>query len=189
MNNYKKCWDFIRANRNYFYTVILLFFAFIILGLFYQPESITNYLNELLKNLFEQAKNNNYFEMLVFIFKNNITTAFIALVFGLFFGVYPIFVVAMNGYVVGYVISLSYKAAGASSILLLLPHGIFEIPALFLSLGLGIKLGFSLVSGLVSGKLKKFVFSLENSLRIFIYLILPLLIIAAIIETSLIFLI
>ena len=75
-------------------------------------------------------------------------------------------------------------AAGNGYLILLrlLPHGIFEIPALILSLGLGLKLGFFIFT---KNKKKYLKDNLINSLRVFVYIILPLLIIAAIIEASL----
>ena len=65
------------------------------------------------------------------------------------------------------------------------PHGIFELPAVFISLGLGLKLGTFIFQ---RNKLKAFAEFFWNSLRVFLFIVLPLLIIAAIIEGSLIFL-
>jgi stage II sporulation protein M len=67
----------------------------------------------------------------------------------------------------------------------LLPHGIFELPAIFISFGMGLKFGTFLF---YKEKMKKFAEFFSNSLRVFVFVILPLLVIAAIIEGSLIFL-
>ncbi|MEI6731787.1 MAG: stage II sporulation protein M, partial [archaeon] len=72
-----------------------------------------------------------------------------------------------------------------SSFWKIVPHGIFELPAIFVSLGLGIKLG-AFVFG--PERKKEFVRRALASLKVFVYVVLPLLIIAAIIEGMLIFL-
>ncbi|HJX50295.1 MAG TPA: stage II sporulation protein M, partial [Candidatus Nanoarchaeia archaeon] len=69
-------------------------------------------------------------------------------------------------------------------LLRLLPHGIFEFPAIILALATGIRLGLFWFS---DNKKKEFVKRVEGSLRVFLFVILPLLIIAAIIEGFLIF--
>jgi stage II sporulation protein M len=65
----------------------------------------------------------------------------------------------------------------------LLPHGIFELPALFLSAGLGLRLGTFIFR---KNKLKSLKNYLFESLRVFLFIIFPFLLIAAIIEGILI---
>ena len=61
--------------------------------------------------------------------------------------------------------------------------GDFELPALFISIGLGLKLGLFLF---IRQPKERFFNYLINSLRVFIFIILPLLLLAAIIEGLLI---
>jgi len=89
-----------------------------------------------------------------------------------------------NGYVVGFVLSKSVLDSGFSVIFNLFPHGIFELPAVFISLGMGLKLGFTFFQNNWKKKILK---NLLNSLRVFVLIVFPLLIIAAIIESILIF--
>jgi uncharacterized membrane protein SpoIIM required for sporulation len=68
----------------------------------------------------------------------------------------------------------------------LLPHGFFELFAVFISLGMGLKIG-----GFIFQK-KKINFLRDNflnSFKVFLFIIIPLLIIAAIIESLFIFVI
>jgi len=103
------------------------------------------------------------------------------ILYGFALGIFPVLSIFANGYVVGYVVSSSVSSSGVLSLLDLLPHGIFELPAIFISFGMGIKFGSFLF---YKEKAKKFVEFFVNSIRVFIFVVLPLLIIAAIIEGS-----
>ena len=145
------------------------------------------------------------------------------MIFGIVLGIFSIITAIANGYLLGFVSLLVVKQAGISVLWKLFPHGIFELPALFISLGLGLRLGFwlfyepikfywknnklilssfilfyfpSLISTLLfDSKFKKIMGTkfedfknyLLNSLRVFIFVVIPLLILAAIIEGTLIF--
>ena len=90
-----------------------------------------------------------------------------------------------NGYILGFVSSMSVESAGVASLGKIIPHGIFELPAIFISLGLGLKFG---TFAFQKNKAKSFKNYLINSLRVFLLIVIPLLIIAGIIEGTLIFL-
>ena len=70
----------------------------------------------------------------------------------------------------------------------ILPHGVFELPAIIFSIGIGLKLGWSVVGGRWSARKGKgsvgYVF-LEG-VRFFVFVVFPLLVVAAIIEGLLI---
>ena len=72
---------------------------------------------------------------------------------------------------------------GINVLFRLVPHGIFELPSFIISLGLGLRLGLYLF---LKKRGETFSGNLENVLRVFIFVILPLLLIAAFIETMLI---
>ena len=105
------------------------------------------------------------------------------MILGIFFGIFPLWFTLQNGYVLGFVSSISVGEAGIGSLWRIIPHGIFELPAIFISLGLGIKLG-SFV--FYKDSRKKFNEFLKNSLRVFIFIVIPLLVLAGIIEGFLI---
>ena len=72
---------------------------------------------------------------------------------------------------------------GYFSLWKILPHGIFELPSIIISFALGIKLGMFVFAKNPSKEFKKrFVLGLKT----FVFVILPLLVIAAIIEGLLI---
>ena len=67
--------------------------------------------------------------------------------------------------------------------LAIVPHGVFELPAYFLSVAIGLKLAREVLKPKLERQLR---LQLGDGLRVYLRLILPLLIIAAIIESGLI---
>jgi stage II sporulation protein M len=81
------------------------------------------------------------------IFIQNVTASLIAWLGGIILGIAPFLMVAVNGFILGYVIlylaSVSERVGESIVFLLagLLPHAIFELPAFFLAAVLGLSLG------------------------------------------------
>ena len=106
------------------------------------------------------------------------------MVFGIVLGIFSIITVIINGYLLGFVSARVVYAEGITSLWRLLPHGIFELPAVLISMGLGLKIGTFIFQKKKIKSLKEFFLS---SFKTFLFVILPLLVIAALIETTLIF--
>jgi stage II sporulation protein M len=173
--------NYIKENKEYIYSAIILFCVASILGALLHNN--LGFLDKYIKQIMDSTKNLSGLNLISFIFKNNLITSFFSLFLGLIFGIPPIVNAITNGLLVGYV---SEKVVSSTNILelwRLLPHGIFELPAIFISIGLGLKLGSSLFS---IKRIKKLNPNLKNSINVFILIIIPLLIIAAIIEGLLI---
>ncbi|MEX0920464.1 MAG: stage II sporulation protein M [Candidatus Pacearchaeota archaeon] len=223
--NYSQSWSFVKESKNFVYVAIGIFLLFVAVGFFVPPPAdIEQKILEFVQELFLKTEGMSQGELINFIFFNNLQASFFGMILGIALGVYPLASTILNGYIVGYVSSLSVGAAGFSTLLNLVPHGIFELPALFISLGLGLLLGyhsilflyefiryhqrevplwlliillillpilFLIISFIIDRNNKKFsedmVTSIINSLRVFAFIVLPLLIVAAIIEGSLIF--
>ncbi|MBS3070857.1 stage II sporulation protein M [Candidatus Pacearchaeota archaeon] len=183
--NYADSFGYIKESKNFIYLSIIVFSFFYLLGFLVQPSDyILSFIIDFVEEILERTKDMSQIELIEFVFLNNIQSSFFAMVLGIFLGIFPIFVLILNGYVVGFVSLISIEADGAFSILRLLPHGIFELPAIFISAGLGIKLGTFLFQ---KNKYKSLKYYFINSCKVFFLVVLPLLIIAAIIEGSLIF--
>jgi len=78
------------------------------------------------------------------IFWNNLQAALMFIILGSFFGILPIFGLLINGVLIGVVLSMVGDTALSSIMLFIvgvLPHGIFEIPAILIAGGFGLKLG------------------------------------------------
>lgn len=181
-NEYLLAFNFLKKCKNQIYFMIGIFIIFSIIGFFIPlPEDTINQLMDYFKELVLSTENFGFLEMLWFLFKNNIWASFFAFAGGIFLGIVPIFNSIANGFVLGFASRVSVSSAGILSLWRLLPHGIFELPALFISLGIGLKLGMSVI--LEKESIKETFF---NSLRVFLLIVLPLLIIAGIIEAALI---
>ncbi|RLG16434.1 hypothetical protein DRN69_00895 [Candidatus Pacearchaeota archaeon] len=183
---YKESWNFIKDSKNFIFIGISIFFVLFLIGFFVPaPEFIAEQISQFVQELLEKTKNMSLEELTGFIFLNNLQTSFFAMVLGVFLGLVPIFLAMANGYILGFIASLSVKSGGLMVLWRLFPHGIFELPAVFISLGLGLKLGSFIFQKKRIKSLKEF---LWKSLKTFLLVIVPLLIIAAIIEGVLIFL-
>lgn len=184
--NYVQSWKYIKESRHFIYSIIILFLFFSLLGFFFPvPENISAYIMEFIEELLRKIEGMSPGELIKFIFLNNIQGSFFGMIFGILLGIFSLTSVILNGYVLGFVAAESVRGSGILILLRLLPHGIFELPALFLSLGLGLKLGAFIFQ---KNKLKSLQRYVWESFRVFLFVIIPLLIIAAIIEGSFIFL-
>jgi len=120
-----------------------------------------------------------------FIFFNNIKASFFVLVLGIGVGVFPLIAAIANGYLLGFVTREVAITNGLLTMWRLLPHGIFELPAIIFSMGMGIKIGMDLIT-VKRRKKEKLKSNYARGLRVYLFIILPLLLIAGIIEALLI---
>jgi len=181
--NYSKSWEYIKESRNFIWAAVIIFFAAAIIGFLYQPTFLVNWVMGQMKKALADTIGMNTFQLIFYIFFNNIRAGFGGLIYGAGFGIITVMLSILNGYAVGYISNSTISAVGAGSLLNLLPHGIFELPAIFISFGMGIKFGSFIF---YKEKMKNFSKFFVNSMRVFVFVVLPLLIIAAIIEGSLI---
>ena len=124
------------------------------------------------------------------LFINNTRAMFIAVVLGMIpFVFWPFFTLFLNSSLVGVVVGIFDATTDYNIFYLiltkLLPHGIFELPALFVSTAMGIKLCIISSKKIIGKKDLSLKYHLINCLRVFLFIIIPFLILAAIIESSL----
>ncbi len=177
---YGECWGYIKDSKKFIYAILVIFFGFAIIGFFvpapdYLIEQIMKFIEELLK----RTEGLSAGQLIRFIFFNNVQSSFFGMIFGVVLGIFPVLAAISNGYLLGFVSAFSVSSQGVLSLWKLLPHGIFELPAIFISLGLGLKLGSFIFQ---KKKFEMFKKNLMNSLRVFLLVIIPLLIFAGIIE-------
>lgn len=180
-NPYLRGIKYIRESVNYIYLVIFLFFLFAVFGFVFSG-SLT-FIDELLRDILLKAEGLNMLEMVDFIFFNNFRVSFWGLFLGIFLGIFSLINVVSNGVVLGYVFSKLADASRLGEFWRIFPHGIFELPAVFISLALGIKLGMFIFA---KNKSEEFSRMTSESLVVFVFYVVPLLIVAAIIEGILI---
>jgi|SRR3989344_6953759 len=178
---YFECFSYLKESKKFIYASIILFIVFSYIGFLLSDQLV--FLNKILKDLIGQTQGLGAFQLVIFILKNNILASFFGMVSGFVLGIFPFISILNNGIILGYVGSLVYSTSGGFDLLRLIPHGIFELPAIFISLGLGMRLGFFFVAKKKLVELKR---RLLLSLNTFLLIVIPLLIIAAIIEGVLI---
>ncbi len=122
-------------------------------------------------------------ELFGYVVANNALKSLLFMVGGLLGGILPLFFVIFNGFFIGWVayslgstMGLGFVAAG------LVPHGIFEIPAIILAMSMGMHLGYALLNRLRGqGDLWR---EARLALGLFVNRVLPLLVLAAVIEVT-----
>ncbi|GGE00712.1 stage II sporulation protein M [Paenibacillus nasutitermitis] len=129
---------------------------------------------------------------MVFIFFNNAIKSIIVMYLGAIFGIVPFIFLAVNGMMIGYIVSKTAAGGGDAIVMLmkgLLPHGIIEIPAIIIACAYGFKFGAMMFKGIGSAVTKRTGWGKE--LERFVARTLPamvfivgLLLIAAVIEST-----
>jgi len=182
--HYSLSWRYLKESKEYILLTVLILIGAFLIAWFFQPPVLVNMIKGFVDRVLTETEGLNLWQMFVYILNNNLKSSFFAMILGVGLGIFSIFTAIVNGYVLGFVSEKSVSVGGVSILLRLLPHGIFEFPAIVIAISLGIKLGMFVFS---KDKKREFMRRFENSLRIFLFVILPLLIIAAIIESALIF--
>ncbi|MCA9485757.1 MAG: stage II sporulation protein M [Nanoarchaeota archaeon] len=180
-NQFKEAIKYVKESRNFIYASIIIFIVFSIIG--FMASDQLRFLDEILKDLIQKTDGLGTFELIFFILQNNLQSALFSIILGIVAGIFPLGSAIMNGTIMGYVLARTSEVAGFGVWWRLLPHGIFELPAIFISFGLGIKLGLSFFT---KKPLKNIKERFYQSLNVMLMIIIPLLIIAAIIEGALI---
>jgi len=178
--NYSACWKFLNESRWYVVFALGIFALSFLIGFIY-PMFFREEIFGLIARIIETLEGKTTFELISFIFFNNLKASFMAIILGIILGIFPLITGIANGYVLGFVSRETASKEGLAVMWNLLPHGIFELPAIMLSIGIGLKIGTS-----VFRKKKNFEYNFKEGLRFFVFVIFPLLLIAGIIEGILI---
>ncbi|MFA5871506.1 MAG: stage II sporulation protein M [Parcubacteria group bacterium] len=168
---------------NYIFIIWVIFILSAVSGYLMamqDPVASRDSVNQLFSS-FSFAKNLNTFQLFAFIFLNNSLKALFVLLTGFFFGIIPIFFVFTNANLIGLVLAVFGPREGFLRVVLsLLPHGIFEIPAVLMASGYGLWLGVKFYRKIRYGEPFKEAF--RYSVKKYFKIILPLLLLAAFIE-------
>lgn len=164
----------------------LVFFFSIFIGYALGGETSAQSFEGVLSNIPDPTESSSI-EMFAAILSNNVVASFLFLATGILGGVPPLMFMAFNGFFIGYI---SWNVSQVQGLVFvfatILPHGVIEIPAILLSASMGVGLGYQVIHRLLKREgLARYV---KDSLTIFVMRILPLLVVAAGIETALIYL-
>lgn len=181
--SYASCKKFLIESKSYILFSIYLFTFAVIFGIFYNaPQDIAQKLLEYLQQIVGQFAGLNLPQTINYIFWNNLSVCMIIIFSSVFLCIFPFVLALSNGFILGFVVKHAVSLNGLAVVWRLFPHGVFELPAIIISLGLGFKLGIEIFT---KRQIKN---NLKEIFRIIALIIIPLLFIAAIIEGSLVFL-
>jgi stage II sporulation protein M len=133
------------------------------------------------KEVAGQMSVDNPADMCVKLFANNLEACIMLFLGGASFGILTIFIMSLNGIVIGAVMEIVHTDHSALFVAAaILPHGIFEIPAFIISGALGILLAQSLIAEWYTGHDASA--DAARYARTFLIWVLPLVAIAACVE-------
>jgi stage II sporulation protein M len=162
----------------------LLFFATLTVGWVgttQNPEVGENLMKLFQKEVAGQIMGNNPFDICIKLFINNFETCILLFLGGASFGILTIFIMSLNGIVIGAIMEIIHQDHSWTFIAAaLLPHGIFEIPAFIIAGALGILLAQSLIAEWYGGGDTSR--DAQRLARIFLLYVLPLVAVAACVE-------
>jgi stage II sporulation protein M len=177
---------YIHRLRPYLTTSIVLFSVGAALGLIIINEfpHMTDSLEESLQAFIKQFHGLPKLKLAAAIFLNNSVKTFAVILLGIFFGVVPTLFLIANGAALTVVLTLSTQSRGIGlSLLSVVPHGILELPAVFLGTAIGLMLGASFTRRLTTKSEDiRIGAELGQALKFFVIIIVPLLIAAAFVE-------
>ncbi|NJD75533.1 MAG: stage II sporulation protein M [Candidatus Methanoperedens sp.] len=177
--------DYLYSLRKYILVVTGVFILSLIAGLVASQKNFgfsENYF-ETLQNSYGWIKELNPFLIMLLIFFNNAIKSLLALLLGVGLGVIPLLFVAVNGVVLSIVVDVVSKKQGILFVAAaLLPHGIIEIPIVLISAGIGLRLGYVMYLS-IRGLRTDIKQELKQGLIFYIIRIVPLLFVAAMVET------
>jgi stage II sporulation protein M len=180
--------EIIRHNLKYIiFAGVLLFVGAVIGGIL--GDQLYGFIEEQLSKIQELGEkisaNGNPLYASWVIFWNNLQAALVFIILGSVFGIMPFLGLLLNGMLIGVVLSLVGDTAISSLMVFavgVLPHGIFEIPAILIAGGFGLKLGTVWLKPIAGMKRwESFKYTWAEILDIIVFVVM-LLVVAALIE-------
>ncbi len=162
--------------------VLLLFGISALLG-FNDTFSKSDFFKKVTKALFEPFIGIHGVFLFIRILVHNLIATIVTIYAGFFFALIPLFSILTNGLLFGGFLKsvpANTQLSTFETILMILPHGIFEIPSMILSLAIGIKFG---SWPFKKDKLKFIKMNFRESSLSLGIIVAPFLFVAAIIET------
>ncbi len=178
--------NLIWGNRRWFFVITAVFLVSVLIGVLvslfatsFSEQIIASYVRSIKPDLKEG------WDLTLFIYQRNLTITTLASVFSFFFGIAAIFVTFINGLLLGLIFGYPkiYSLANPLYfVALIVPHGILEYFATFLSLAFGLRLGINWTLITNQGKRKQTFFKNFRELLTILVLVGFILFLAAFIE-------
>jgi stage II sporulation protein M len=176
---------YFRRLKPYLAASLILFCAGIVAGLMImqQNPSLAGYFEDTLADFVKHFSGMPRVQLAAAIFLNNAVKTLLAILLGFLLGIIPVIFLVANGVALGVAWILSSDARGPwLSLLTLLPHGILELPAVFLGTGIGLMIGVAVFRSMTRRGETTLASELTLALRYYCSVIVPLLFAAALVE-------
>jgi stage II sporulation protein M len=185
--NTKEAIAYLSYLKGYILFVSLIFVLSILMGYWYSglDQAFATQTSVDISEMFAIIQGLHPLIIMVIIFLNNSIKCLIVLLLGIGFGLIPLVFLTYNGFLIGVVVLMTERIEGSLYVLAaIVPHGIIELPMILFSAAIGIRLGHDLWSALMGKKvdIKK---DFKKGMLFYMHWILPLLFIAAAVETFL----
>jgi len=165
--------------------ILFLIFSTAFLAGTLAPASVRNEVTKVFQLVADSYRGLAGGTLFFYILFNNVMASILILVSGVLIGIVLVFAVGSNGFVLGVLYRNAAEVTGYSKAgLMLLPHGVFEIPALLISASYGLWLGVMVVRRIRGKESTLLRFHIGHAFRRYLPVVFPLLIIAAAIETA-----
>ena len=182
--NYIK--SYLIENKNYFLVSAILFFMFFFLYFYFFSYVSLPLEDKILTDLkwyVSKFSMNNSILLAFQIWWNNSFIVFLWLISWFFFSFLALIIIFANSALLWLILARSIESVWIwHSLLLLLPHGIVEIPVVLIGMWLAFKLTILIFRKIFRFKTTKFLFETKNVFKFYFLFILPMLLIAAIVE-------
>jgi len=179
-------WRYLAGIRPHLLISTVLFIASLVMGYgyaFLYPEKAYGLFETLQRMMSPKFTDLSALSMTYAIFRNNLIASFIVMSAGLGLGVLSVTGLMFNGIILGMVV---YVVKSKSILLLfsILPHGIIELPIFLISAAIGLRLGQEVLNKLRRKGEPSIKKELKKGLIFYIRWIVPLLLLAALIEAT-----
>ncbi|MGI6110125.1 MAG: stage II sporulation protein M [Eubacteriaceae bacterium] len=185
---YNECGDYL--NGPVFKAIAIVSGAFLTLAVIFtayywvhpdEADAIVQIFSQSAQSIYENGEINAWRLIL-----NNIEAAGTSVLYGFIpFLFLPVISIVVNAVVIGAVIAAASRASGLAGVVIMgiLPHGIFELSALFICMGMGVYLCLVLSKKCLRRQTASFKSVILGSCKVFVLIVIPLLITAGLIET------
>jgi stage II sporulation protein M len=179
-------YDYLRRLVPYFLASVILLGFGIVLGITavsFFPE-VAHQLQNSFAEFGKTFRGLSRMQLAAAIFINNALKTLFVITFGALVGVVPVLFLLVNGVTLGVIMYSSIQSRGLwPSLVAILPHGVLELPAVLLGTAIGLMLGNHAIRRLLGAAETTLSSELGRALRFFLSVIVPLLLVAAVIES------
>jgi stage II sporulation protein M len=179
---------YLRRLRPYIVASLTLFALGVVAGLVavQRVPSLADHVQDMLANFVRMFAGMPPLKLATAIFLNNAFKTLCAIVFGMILGIVPVIFLLANGAALGVAMSISTQIRGLwPSLLAILPHGILELPAVFLGTSIGLMIGRRAAQQLSGRAETPIGAEVLQGIKYFCTVIVPLLLVAAFVEAFL----